>query len=155
MRPEHTANGPPITPPIYSWLQRVRPFRLVLLPASLRIECVPCERRKAQISSSQLPDITDTDCHIVLVSEWTVGTPERQRATADALVAVGERAPGPPGLLSNNFFASTDGETVLNYALWTSREAYDEFVFAVDVAGWMRRDGARNRRDVGITRVGR
>ena len=75
-----------------------------------------------------MPDITDTDCHIVLVSEWTVGTPERQRATADALVAVGERAPGPPGLLSNNFFASTDGETVLNYAQWTSREAYDEFV---------------------------
>lgn len=77
---------------------------------------------------SGLPDITRPDVGTVLVSEWTAGTPERQRALVEAFVAAWQRAPWPQGLLSVNLFLSTDGETVLNYAQWTSDEAYHEFV---------------------------
>ncbi len=38
-----------------------------------------------------------------------------------------ESSPQPQGLLSINLFACSGGETVLNYAQWTSDEAYHEF----------------------------
>src|ERR1700738_4530467 len=80
------------------------------------------------IVNSNLPDIRRPDARTVLVSDWSVGTPERQRATAEAFVAAWERGLWPRGLLSTNLFASMDGETVLNYAQWSSDETYDEFV---------------------------
>ena len=80
------------------------------------------------IISSNLPDIRRPDAHRVLVSDWSVGTPERQRATAEAFVAAWERALWPHGLLSANLFASMDGETVLHYGQWTSDKTYNEFV---------------------------
>lgn len=79
-------------------------------------------------NSSNLPDIRRPDAHRVLVSDWDVGTPERQRATAEAFVAAWQRGLWPRGLLSTNLFASMDGETVLNYAQWTSDETCEEFV---------------------------
>lgn len=38
-----------------------------------------------------------------------------------------ESSPQPQGLLSINLFASSGSETVVNYAQWTSDEAYHEF----------------------------
>jgi Antibiotic biosynthesis monooxygenase len=82
------------------------------------------------IISSKFPDITRSDVGTVLVSEWKVGSPERQRALVEAFLAAWEEAPWPQGLLSVNLFLSTDGEIVLNYAQWTGDEAYRQFAQA-------------------------
>jgi Antibiotic biosynthesis monooxygenase len=79
------------------------------------------------IISSKLPDITRPNVGAVLVSEWKVGTPVRQRALVAAFIAAWEGAPWPQGLLSVTLFLSTDGETALNYAQWTGDDAYHEF----------------------------
>lgn len=79
------------------------------------------------IVSSKLPDIARPDAGVVLVSEWTVGTPERQRATVDAFVSAWDHTAWPHGLLSANLFASSDGKTLLNYAQWTGEDAWREF----------------------------
>jgi hypothetical protein len=83
------------------------------------------------IISSKLPEIARPDASTVLVSEWKVGTQERQQALVEAFVAAfatsGKDAPWPQGLLSVNLFLSADGETVLNYAQWTDDDAHHEF----------------------------
>jgi Antibiotic biosynthesis monooxygenase len=79
------------------------------------------------IICSLLPEIARPDADTVLVSEWKVGKPERQRALVEAFVAAWDSAPWPQGLLSVNLFLSNDGETVLNYAQWTGENAYHEF----------------------------
>lgn len=78
-------------------------------------------------SPNRLPDITRPDVGIVLVSQWTVGSPESQQALAEAIIAEWEREPWPQALISFNGFLSTDGQTVLTYAQWTSDEAHREF----------------------------
>ncbi|MGH9673425.1 MAG: antibiotic biosynthesis monooxygenase [Bryobacteraceae bacterium] len=78
-------------------------------------------------STGNLPDITRRDAGAIVVSEWVVGTRERQRAFVETFAASWEGDPRPDGLLSANLFASTDGRTVLLYGQWTSEEAYDEF----------------------------
>jgi heme-degrading monooxygenase HmoA len=80
------------------------------------------------INSNSIPDIGRPDLGAVIVSEWTVGSPERQAALVDAFAASWEDMPWPQGLLSVNLLLCTDGETVLNYAQWTSDDAYHEFV---------------------------
>jgi Antibiotic biosynthesis monooxygenase len=83
------------------------------------------------IISSKLPEIARSDAGTILVSEWKVGTPERQQALVEAFVAAfaapGESVPWQQGLLSVNLFLSADGQTVLNYAQWTGDDAYHEF----------------------------
>lgn len=80
------------------------------------------------IISLNLPDIARSDVGTVLVSEWKVGSPERQRTLVEAFITAWEGVPWPQGLLSANLFLSTNGKTVLNYAQWTDDEAYHEFV---------------------------
>lgn len=72
-------------------------------------------------------DITCPDAGIFLVSQWSVGAPERQRAEAEAAIAPWESEPWPQALVSFNCFVSTDGASLLTYAQWTSDEAYREF----------------------------
>jgi len=79
-------------------------------------------------STSALPDITRPDAGVVLAGEWGVGTPERQIAAAEAVVAAWERVPWPQGLLSYTLLVGTDGDTVLHYSQWTSEAAIREFV---------------------------
>jgi hypothetical protein len=79
------------------------------------------------IISSKLPEIARPDAGTVLVSEWKVGTRERQEALVKAFIIAWQEAPWPQGLLSVNLFLSNDGETVLNYAQWVSGDAYHEF----------------------------
>jgi hypothetical protein len=72
------------------------------------------------------PDVTRSDVGIVLVNRWYVGTPDRQRASADALVAQWEDTPWPDGFISATCLVSTDGDTVLTYAQWTDDDAHRE-----------------------------
>jgi hypothetical protein len=88
---------------------------------------------------SNLPDITRPDVSTVLVSTWAVGTPDRQRALAESFVARSESAPWPGGLLSASLFASTDGDTLLNYSQWSGEGSYREFA-GYDIPG-IERDG--------------
>ncbi|MES4904796.1 MULTISPECIES: antibiotic biosynthesis monooxygenase [unclassified Streptomyces] len=76
-----------------------------------------------------LPDLTRPDVGAALFSTWSVGTPERQRATADAFAAAWDSRPWPsPELLSQNVYVGMDGETLMHHAQWTSEEAYHAFV---------------------------
>ncbi|NMO90909.1 antibiotic biosynthesis monooxygenase family protein [Actinomycetospora sp. TBRC 11914] len=68
----------------------------------------------------------DTDGEqVTLVNVFTVA-PERQDELVDALDrATGQVFVGDPGFVSANLHASLDGTRVVNYAQWTSREAYE------------------------------
>jgi len=79
------------------------------------------------MQASLLPRVARTDVGAILVSEWTVETPERQRATVEAFRSIWESVLWPVGLLSVNLFSSTDGSTIMNYAQWTSEGAYQAF----------------------------
>jgi hypothetical protein len=79
-------------------------------------------------NSRALPDISRPDAGLVLISEWTVATPERQRAAADAAMAAWDEVAWPDGLLSHTALVSTDGETVLHYSQWTGEDAHREYL---------------------------
>lgn len=76
---------------------------------------------------ARLPEITRADAAAALVTSHYVGTPERQRALAEATVAEWRGSPPPAGFLSLTCFLSGDGETVLAYAQWTSVETHRRF----------------------------
>jgi heme-degrading monooxygenase HmoA len=78
-------------------------------------------------SSDSPPDVTRLDAGTVLVNRWYVGTPERQHAGADALVAEWERTPWPDGFIAASCLLSTDGDTIVTYSQWTSDEAHRSF----------------------------
>ncbi|MCI0385945.1 antibiotic biosynthesis monooxygenase [Streptomyces sp. CNQ085] len=74
------------------------------------------------------PDPAHPDAGAVLISAWDVGTPERQRAAADAIAATWGRREWPtPDILSYGVYAGTDGRTLLHYSQWTDEEAYEEY----------------------------
>ncbi|MFC9735872.1 antibiotic biosynthesis monooxygenase [Streptomyces roseolus] len=75
------------------------------------------------------PDLYRPGVGRVLVSTWSVGTPERQRAAVEAVRKAWESRPWPdPRLLSYTIYAGTDGDTLLHYSQWTAWEAYLDFV---------------------------
>jgi heme-degrading monooxygenase HmoA len=77
---------------------------------------------------NSLPNISRPDVGLVIVNEWALGTPDRQRAAVDAAMAAWDTAPWPEGLLTHNCFLATDGDRVLNYWQWSGEEAYREFL---------------------------
>jgi hypothetical protein len=79
-------------------------------------------------ASSRWPQVNRPDVGAVLVSEWVVGTPERQRAAAAAFIEAWQQIPWPTGLLAVTLYASTDGATLLIYGQWTGDEAYAAFL---------------------------
>ncbi|MFJ2867167.1 antibiotic biosynthesis monooxygenase [Kitasatospora sp. NPDC087314] len=81
-------------------------------------------------STSTYPELTRPDAGTILVSEWLVGTPERQRAVIRATLDAWRNLPVPEAFLSLNAYAGTDGDSVLFYAQWTSDEAHLEFARA-------------------------
>ncbi|MDX3225625.1 antibiotic biosynthesis monooxygenase [Streptomyces sp. ME19-01-6] len=82
-------------------------------------------------ATSPLPDLSRPDVGAALFSTWSVGTPERQRATVDALAASWNGRSWPtPELLSQNVYVGTDGDTLMHHSQWTSEEAYLTFVRA-------------------------
>ncbi|MEU6062121.1 antibiotic biosynthesis monooxygenase [Streptomyces sp. NPDC047097] len=66
---------------------------------------------------------------VVKVSTWRVGTPERQRAVAEAIGRAWRSRPWPaPGPLSYTVLVGEDGESLLHYGQWASEEDYQGFV---------------------------
>ena len=76
---------------------------------------------------NRFPKVRRPDAGLVLMSEWFVSTPERQRTAAEATMAGWEAFPWPEGLLSHSVFAAEGGKTVTHYSQWTSQEAVDAF----------------------------
>ncbi|MFF0447760.1 antibiotic biosynthesis monooxygenase [Streptomyces sp. NPDC004609] len=74
------------------------------------------------------PDLDRPGVGVVKVSTWDVGTPERQRATLDAIAGSWRSRLWPiVGLLSYTVHAGEDGRTLLHYSQWASEDAYQEF----------------------------
>jgi hypothetical protein len=65
---------------------------------------------------------------LVAVSQWPTVRADRQRATANLVLAAWERVPWPNGLLSQSAFLSSDGKAVLSYEQWKSEEAVLELM---------------------------
>ncbi|MFE4060741.1 antibiotic biosynthesis monooxygenase [Streptomyces sp. NPDC059096] len=77
---------------------------------------------------STFPDVTRPDVGVVTVSTWRVGTFERQRETVEAITHVWRSRAWPDGgLLSYSVLTGNDGETLLHYAQWRDRAAYEAF----------------------------
>lgn len=80
------------------------------------------------VRSGTLPEISRPGVGVVMVSRWRVGTPERQRATVEAIGrAWGSREWPDTGLLSYSVLTGNDGDTLLHYSQWTGVEAHAEF----------------------------
>ncbi|MGH8880970.1 MAG: antibiotic biosynthesis monooxygenase family protein [Stackebrandtia sp.] len=79
------------------------------------------------MDEAQLPKVDRTDAGTILVSDWLVDSPERQRAAAEALHAGWRELATTPGFLSLSSFGSLDGDHILNYAQWTDDESHRRF----------------------------
>jgi erythromycin esterase len=88
------------------------------------------------VHRDSLPDITRPDTDIALVSEWTVNTPQRQRAVVETAIDTWEHD-WPEGLLSHNCFVGTEDITVLHFSQWSSEETAAEWV-RTDHQAWLR-----------------
>lgn len=76
---------------------------------------------------SVFPDVRRLDSGIALVSPLYVATPEQQGLEAMRAAAFFRENSLPPGFVSFSAFGSTDGETLLTYAQWTSDSAYRRY----------------------------
>lgn len=77
--------------------------------------------------SRPMPDVLRDDAGHVLMSEWDMGGPERQRTVIQEAFDAWQGHPLPRGFLSRVFLAGTDGRTVLNYAQWTNADEHRAF----------------------------
>lgn len=83
---------------------------------------------KAHVDATTLPDPARADGGLVFLSTWSTGTPERQRATVDAIATAWGSRPWPhEGLLSYTVYAGADGSTVAHRSHWRDEEAYQDF----------------------------
>ncbi|MFJ6013609.1 antibiotic biosynthesis monooxygenase [Streptomyces sp. NPDC092952] len=74
------------------------------------------------------PDLARNDVGLVKMSTWDTGTPERMRATVEAIRAAwGGRDWPHPGLLSYTVHTGEDGRTLLHYSQWSGESAYQDF----------------------------
>ncbi|MGV9693209.1 antibiotic biosynthesis monooxygenase [Streptomyces sp. NPDC003444] len=78
------------------------------------------------MGTAALPDIDREDAGLALVAALYVGSPAAQRKVADAVLEEWASAPRPEGLLSQNCYLSTDGETVWTYEQWSDLSACRE-----------------------------
>lgn len=76
--------------------------------------------------SGALPTIARADVGVAVVAHWNVTAGDQERL-ADAIVLAWNRATWPEGLVSVTTLVSTDGESVLQYAQWTSADAHRAF----------------------------
>ncbi|MGW1019894.1 antibiotic biosynthesis monooxygenase [Streptomyces niveus] len=75
-----------------------------------------------------VPEITRPGVGVVKVSTWRVGTPQRQRATVDAIGKAWRSRDWPDGgLLSYSVMVGEDGQTLLHYSQWRDEAAYEDF----------------------------
>jgi hypothetical protein len=78
-------------------------------------------------SAVELPEMARPDAGLVVVGEWLVDTPARQRKVIDAAVDLWQRFDWPDGLLSYTIYAATDGTTVVHYSQATDPAVFDGF----------------------------
>jgi quinol monooxygenase YgiN len=75
------------------------------------------------------PDLTRPDVGAPFFSTWRVGTPERQRETAETIARTWERRPWPTAdLLGYHVYTGHDGTTLMHHSQWASEAAYEAFV---------------------------
>ncbi|MGV9881935.1 antibiotic biosynthesis monooxygenase [Streptomyces sp. NPDC003006] len=85
------------------------------------------------LSTGSHPDPARPDAGLTFFSTWSTGSPERQRATLDAIARAWESRPWPhEGLLSYTVYAGSDGSTVLHHSQWRDEEAYQDFFASPD-----------------------
>jgi hypothetical protein len=72
------------------------------------------------------PAIERPDATIALVEEVSTGDAERQQSAAAEVVKHWESAKWPAGLVAQSLFTSTDGETLLTFAQWSTAEALEK-----------------------------
>ena len=97
------------------------------------------------------PELTDSRAGAPLFSTWRVGTPERQRATVEAIAATWVSRPWPAGGLRGYYvYAGHDGTTLMHHSRWTGEREYEDFV----VAHRQRRVDEIDEAVPGIERVG-
>jgi hypothetical protein len=84
------------------------------------------------IVSDRLPDVTRSDIGTIMVSSQYAGSPDHQRALAEATVADWLHRPLPDGCVSLSCFLSGDGETVLAYAQWANDESQRAFADTIN-----------------------
>ncbi|RZS43606.1 antibiotic biosynthesis monooxygenase [Herbihabitans rhizosphaerae] len=77
--------------------------------------------------STTLPDPRRDGVGVILSSEWSLGTPERQLAAAEATVRVWRDAPWPDGLISYTLLLGTDGDRLMHYSQYRDEAAYEAF----------------------------
>lgn len=95
------------------------------LPESVGVGAV-----EYRMTGSAVPRAAAGTPSCVVVATFDVDGPERQEKVIGNLLTAldGPEVEQPPGMLSANFHASTDGTRVLNYAEWTSDEAHEAFL---------------------------
>ncbi|WP_172386401.1 antibiotic biosynthesis monooxygenase [Streptomyces sp. MNP-20] len=68
------------------------------------------------------------DAGLTFFSTWRLGTPERQRAAADAIARAWESREWPhEGLLSYSVYEGLDGRTLMHHSQWRDEQAYQDF----------------------------
>lgn len=72
-----------------------------------------------------VPEVTRADAGLVLMSTWTLDTPPRQRAAAEAAIEPWRHTPLPAGMLSYHVMIGTDGATLLHYSQWKDEAALE------------------------------
>ncbi|MEV7191847.1 antibiotic biosynthesis monooxygenase [Streptomyces sp. NPDC093510] len=106
------------------------------------------------LSTGTLPDPARRDGGLTFISTWSTGSPERQRATLDAIAKAWETRPWPhEGLLSYTVYAGADGSTVLHHSQWRDEDAYQDF-FASSGNGRDARNADIDAAVPGIDRLG-
>ncbi|MGA5442351.1 antibiotic biosynthesis monooxygenase [Streptomyces griseoincarnatus] len=80
------------------------------------------------MTSPAFPDITRPDADTVVIATRYAGDRERQLRMADTGIGKYDRGPWVRGIASLSWFLSTDGETVLTCAQWTSIAAHDAYL---------------------------
>ncbi|MGI5399809.1 antibiotic biosynthesis monooxygenase [Streptomyces sp. CA-135486] len=84
---------------------------------------------KLTVQPDARPDLRRLGVGVIKVSRWDVGTPERQRATVDAISTVWQSRVWPyEGLLSYTVHTGEDGRTLLHYTQWTDEDAHEKFL---------------------------
>ncbi|MEU6823008.1 antibiotic biosynthesis monooxygenase [Streptomyces atriruber] len=106
------------------------------------------------LSTGTLPDPARADGGLTFISTWSTGSPDRQRATLEAIAKAWESRPWPhEGLLSYTVYAGSDGSTVLHHSQWRDEEAYQDF-FASTGNGRDARNAEIDAAVPGIERLG-
>ncbi|WP_079037033.1 antibiotic biosynthesis monooxygenase [Streptomyces silaceus] len=106
------------------------------------------------LSATTLPDPAGDEGRLTFISTWSTGSPERQRATLDAIARAWQTRAWPhEGLLSYTVYAGADGSTVLHHSRWRDEAAYQDF-FASRANGRDARNAEIDAAVPGIERLG-